>query len=154
MKTNLLATLLALGLGLTSMAQAQVTVKDAWVRATVAQQTATGAFMQIHSAKDARLLELRSPVAALVELHKMEMTDNVMKMRAIDTLDLPAGKTLELKPGGYHVMLMELKAQVKEGDIIPLTLVVEDKDKKRQTIELKAVARSMHQPAAPAMQHH
>lgn len=154
MKTNLLATLLALGLGLTSMAQAQVTVKDAWVRATVAQQTATGAFMQIHSAKDARLLELRSPVAALVELHKMEMTDNVMKMRAIDTLDLPAGKTLELKPGGYHVMLMELKAQVKEGDIIPLTLVVEDKDKKRQTIELKAVARSMHQTAAPAMQHH
>lgn len=154
MKTNLLATLLALGLGLTSMAQAQVTVKDAWVRATVAQQTATGAFMQIHSAKDARLLELRSPVAALVELHKMEMTDNVMKMRAIDTLDLPAGKTLELKPGGYHVMLMELKAQVKEGDIIPLTLVVEDKDKKRQTIELKAVARSMHQPTAPAMQHH
>ncbi|MDO8178033.1 MAG: copper chaperone PCu(A)C [Undibacterium sp.] len=152
MKKNLLATLLALCLS--SMAQAQVTVKDAWVRATVAQQKATGAFMQIHSAKDTRLIEVRSSAAAVVELHKMELVDNVMKMRAIDALDLTAGKTVELKPGGYHVMLMELKAQVKEGDIIPLSLVIEGKDKKRETIELKAVARSMNQAAAPAMQHH
>ena len=152
MKTKLIATLLALSLS--SIAQAQITVQDPWVRATVAQQKTTGAFMKIKSAKDVRLIEFRSPAAAVVELHQMEMSNNVMKMRAVDTLDLAAGKTLELKPGGYHVMLMELKAQIKDGDIIPLTLVTEGKDKKRETIEIKAVARPMNQAAAPAMSHH
>ena len=128
-------------------AQAQVTVSDAWVRATVAQQKATGAFMQIKSVKDARLLEVRSPVAGVVEIHKMEMADNVMKMRAIDTLDLPAGKVVELKPGSYHIMLLDLKAQVKDGDVVPVTLVVEGKDKKRETIEIKATAKSLNQTA-------
>ena len=126
-------------------AQAQVTVSDAWVRATVAQQKATGAFMQIKSVKDARLLEVRSPVAGVVEIHKMEMADNVMKMRAIDTLDLPAGKVVELKPGSYHIMLLDLKAQVKDGDVVPVTLVVEGKDKKRETIEIKATAKPLNQ---------
>jgi copper(I)-binding protein len=85
---------------------AQVTVKDPWVRATVPAQKATGAFMQITSAQDARLVEARSPVAGVVEVHEMVMEKEVMKMRAIKGLDLPAGKTVELKPGGYHVMLM------------------------------------------------
>lgn len=128
-------------------AQAQVTISDAWVRATVAQQKATGAFMQIKSVKDARLLEVRSPVAGVVEIHKMEMADNVMKMRAIDTLDLPAGKVVELKPGSYHIMLLDLKAQVKDGDVVPVTLVVEGKDKKRETIEIKATAKPLNQAA-------
>jgi len=128
-------------------AQAQVTVSDAWVRATVAQQKATGAFMQIKSVKEARLLEVRSPVAGVVEIHKMEMADNVMKMRAIDTLDLPAGKVVELKPGSYHIMLLDLKAQVKDGDVVPVTLVVEGKDKKRETIEIKATAKPLNQTA-------
>lgn len=126
-------------------AQAQVTVSEAWVRATVTQQKATGAFMQIKSAKDARLLEVRSPVAGVVEIHKMEMADNMMKMRAVDSIDLPAGKVVELKPGSYHVMLLDLKAQVKEGDVVPVTLVVEGKDKKRETIEVKAIVKPLNQ---------
>jgi len=65
-------------------------------------------------------------------------------------LALPAGKTVDLKPGGYHVMLMDLKGQVKEGDTVPVTLVVEGKDGKRQNIEVKAAARMS---AAPAMKH-
>lgn len=134
-----------------STAQAQVIVKDAWVRATVPQQKVTGAFMQINSAQDTRLIEARSPSAATVELHEMKMEGNVMKMRALTALDLPAGKMVELKPGSYHIMLIDLKAQVKEGDIIPLTLVVEGKDKKRETIELKATAKALNQAA---MQHH
>lgn len=125
--------------------QAQVTVSDAWVRATVAQQKATGAFMQIKSVKDVRLLEVRSPVAGVAELHKMEMTDNMMKMRPVDGLDLPAGKLVELKPGSYHIMLLDLKAQVKEGDVVPVTLVVEGKDKKRETLEIKAIAKPLNQ---------
>jgi hypothetical protein len=131
-------------------AQAQVTVKDAWVRATVPQQKATGAFMHLQSAQDAKLVSAQSPVAGVVEVHEMSMDGGVMKMRAIPSLDLPAGKAVELKPGGFHVMLMDLKAQVKDGDTVPVTLVVEGKDGKRQSVELKVPARSS---AASAMKH-
>ena len=118
---------------------AQVTVKDPWVRATVPAQKATGAFMQITSAQDARLVEARSPVAGVVEVHEMVMEKEVMKMRAIKGLDLPAGKTVELKPGGYHVMLMDLKQQLKAGDTVPLTLTFEDsKTKTRFSQDVKA----------------
>ncbi|MBI5899245.1 MAG: copper chaperone PCu(A)C [Rhodocyclales bacterium] len=130
-------------------AYAQVTVKDPWVRATVSQQKATGAFMQLTSAQDTRLVEVKSPVAGVVEVHEMSMEKDVMKMRAIPGLDLPAGKTVELKPGGYHVMLMDLKQQMKDGDTVPLTLVVESKDKKRSTVEIKATVKPLT-TAAPA----
>lgn len=129
-------------LGLSSAAHAQVTVKDPWVRATVPAQKSTGAFMQISTPRDAKLVEVRTPVGS-AEIHEMRVTDNVMKMREIPALDLPAGKTVELKPGSYHVMIVDLKAQVKAGDSVPLTLVVEGKDKKRETIEVKAVARPL-----------
>ena len=153
---NILNTTLAcvfLSATVTITANAQVTVNDAWVRATVSQQTVTGAFMQLTSAQDARLIEVRSPVAATVEMHKMEMVDNVMKMRALAELVLPAGKSVELKPGGYHLMLIDLKAQVKEGDLIPITLVIEGKDKKRQTIALNAIAKPLNQAAGSTMHH-
>ncbi|WP_291915034.1 copper chaperone PCu(A)C [Limnohabitans sp.] len=133
-----------------SQAQAQVTVKDAWVRATVAQQKATGAFMQLQSAQDAKLISAQSPVAGVVEVHEMAMDGGVMKMRAVPSLPLPAGKAVDLKPGGYHVMLMDLKGQVKDGDTVPVTLVVEGQDGKRLTLELKVPARKA---AAPAMKH-
>jgi len=133
-----------------STAHAQVTVKDPWVRATVAAQKSTGAFMQISVPKDARLVEVRSPVGS-AEIHEMRLTDNVMKMREVPGIDLPAGKTVELKPGGYHVMLMGLKGQIKEGDTVPLTLVVEGRDKKRETVEVKAVVRPLG-GAAPMTQ--
>ncbi|OHC61695.1 MAG: hypothetical protein A2040_12685 [Rhodocyclales bacterium GWA2_65_19] len=135
-------------------AHAQVTVKDPWVRATVAQQKATGAFMQITSAQDARLVEVKSPVAGIVEIHEMAMDKDVMKMRALPNgLDLPAGKTVELKSGGYHVMLMDLKQQMKEGDSVPMTLVIEGKDKKRSTVEIKAPVKPLATAGKPAMEH-
>jgi len=124
-------------------AHAQVTVKDPWVRATVPAMKATGAFMQITSAQDARLVEARSPVAGLVEVHEMSMDKGVMIMRAIAGLDLPAGKSVELKPGGYHVMLMDLKQQMKEGGTVPMTLVIEGKDTKRTTVEVKALVKPL-----------
>ena len=123
---------------------AQVTVKDPWVRATVPATKATGAFMHITSVQDARLVEVRSPVAGIIEIHEMTMDKDVMKMRALpDGLALPAGKPVELKAGGYHVMLMDLKQQMKEGDVVALTLVIEGKDKKRTTIEVKAPVKSL-----------
>ncbi|WP_394778238.1 copper chaperone PCu(A)C [Undibacterium sp.] len=132
--------LLAASLG----AQAEVVIKDAWVRATVPQQKATGAFMKIQVPQDARLVEIQTPVAAIAEVHEMKMDNNVMKMRPVVGLELPAGKEVELKPGGYHVMLMGLKAQVKEGDIVPLTLIIEGRDKKRETVEVKAKAKPLN----------
>ncbi|NJD35620.1 MAG: copper chaperone PCu(A)C [Betaproteobacteria bacterium] len=132
---------------------AQVTVKDPWVRATVSAQKATGAFMQITSVQDARLVEASSPVAGVVEVHEMTMEKDIMKMRAVTALDLPAGKTVELKPGGYHVMLMDLKQQMKEGDTVPLTLVVEGKDKKRSTVEVKAPVKPLATASKPQAEH-
>ena len=126
---------------------AQVTVSEPWVRATVPQQKATGAFMKLQSAQDAKLISAKSAVAGVVEVHEMAMDAGVMKMRAVDGLALPMGKAVDLKPGGYHVMLMDLKAQLKDGDAVPLTLTFETKDGKRQTMEVKATARNMSAPA-------
>ena len=149
MSRSFIASLLAVSAALLSgHALAQVTVKDAWVRATVAQQKATGAFMQLQSVQDVRLVGARSPVAGVVEVHEMAMVGDVMKMRAIASLPLPAGKTVELRPGGHHVMLMDLKAQVKAGDSVPLTLVFEGADGQRQTLDILVAARGMKAPAA------
>lgn len=138
------------GLALASSAFAQVTVKEPWVRGTVAEQKATGAFMQLTSPADTRLVEVRSPAAKIVEVHEMVMVENTMKMRAVQGgLELPAGKTVELKPGSYHVMLIDLKAPLKEGDVVPLTLVLQGKDGKKDTVEVKAPVRALN-AAAPA----
>ena len=140
-----------MSLALASLASiAQVTVSEPWVRATVPQQKATGAFMKLQSAQDAKLISAKSVVAGVVEVHEMAMDAGVMKMRAVEGLALPMGKAVDLKPGGYHVMLMDLKSQLKEGDAVPLTLTFETKDGKRQTMEVKATARNMSAPAQPS----
>ncbi len=124
-------------------ANAQTTVKEPWVRATVAQQKATGAFMQLTSTQGGKLISAQSPAAGVVEVHEMAMDGNVMKMRAVNSLELPAGKAVDLKPGGLHVMLMDLKQQMKAGDSVPLTLVIEGKDGKRETVEVKAQVKAL-----------
>lgn len=133
-------------------ALAQVQVDEPWVRATVPAQKASGAYMRLSTKEDARLVSVQTPVAGIAELHQMELVNNVMRMSAVKGIDIPAGKGAELKPGGYHVMLLELKQQLKEGDTVPITLVIEGKDKKRQTIEVKATVRplSASGPAAKA----
>lgn len=130
-------------------AQTAVKVEDAWVRGTVAQQKATGAFMRLTADKNARLVSASSPVAGVVEIHEMAMDNDVMKMRQVPGLDLAAGRTLELKPGGYHVMLMDLKQQVKGGDSVPLTLVFEDAAKQRFTQEVTAPVTALGGGSAP-----
>lgn len=143
MKTLALAALL----GLCSLpALAEVTVAEPWVRATVPAQKATGAFMHLKSDADARLVSAASPVAGVVEIHEMVMDKDVMKMGPVPALDLPAGQDVELKPGGYHVMLMDLRQQVKVGDEVPLTLTIENKDGSRETLEVKAAGRPLNAP--------
>jgi copper(I)-binding protein len=125
----------------TAAAHAQVAADHPWVRTTVAQQTTTGAFMTLMSAKGGKLVGASSPIAAEVEVHEMKMEGDLMKMRHLDALPLPAGKPVELKPGAYHLMMTGLKAPVKAGDVVPISLVVVDASGKRQTVDVKATAR-------------
>ena len=140
-KSPLLSSIAALALLACAAAHAQVSVDQPWVRTTVAQQTTTGAFMTITSKQGGKLVAASSPVAASVEVHEMKMDGDLMKMRPVDALPLPAGKPVELKAGAYHMMLMGLKKPVKFGDVVPITLVVEDAAGKRQTVEVKATAK-------------
>ena len=139
---------------MTTSALAQTTVKEPWVRGTVAQQKATGLFAQITSSSGGKLVSASSPVAGVVEIHEMAMDGNVMKMRALPAgLDLPAGKAVELKPGGHHVMLMDLKQQLKEGETVSVTLVVEGKNGKKETLELKAPVKALNSAGGAPHKH-
>ncbi len=143
-------------LAITATAWAQTTVKveDAWVRGTVATQKATGAFMRLTPAANARLVAAESPVAGVVEIHEMAMENDIMKMRQIPGLDLAAGRTVELKPGGYHVMLMDLKQPLKGGESVPITLVFEDATQKRFTQAITAPVTALGGGNAPMKHGH
>ena len=120
-----------------------VAVSGAWVRATVAGQGASGAFMELTARDNAALVGVSSPVAGVAELHEMIMDSGVMKMRALPRLELPAGKTVVLKSGSYHIMLMNLKQPLRKGESVPLTLQIEGKDKKLSALEVKAEVRDL-----------
>jgi copper(I)-binding protein len=140
----ILLAIAAASLVLPAVAAAQsVEVKDAWTRATAPGQKAGGVFMQLRSAQGAAVVSAQSPVATTVEIHEMSMDGNVMRMRAIPKLDLPAGQTVELKPGGYHVMLIDLKQPLKKGEKVPVTLRVEGKDRQVQEVAVQAEVRDM-----------
>ena len=152
-KTFFVSAALLITAATAAFAQAQTTVTEPWVRSTVAQQTATGLYAQITSARGGKLVSASSPVAGVVEIHEMKMQGEVMRMRAVTDLDLPAGKTVALKPGGYHLMLLDLKQPLKAGDTVPVTLVVEGAGKGRESIEVKAVVRAATAAPAAAHQH-
>ncbi len=119
-------------------AQAQnIDIKDAWVRTTVQGQKGTGGFMKITSRDGAKLVGVSTPIAGVAEVHEMKMEGDIMRMRAVGGLDLPAGKTVELKPGGYHVMLMDLKAALPKDTTVPMTLVFQDAKGVQSKVELK-----------------
>jgi copper(I)-binding protein len=125
MNTLLRSLLLLATIGCTS-AWAQVKVDKAWARATVQGQKATGAFMTITAPQATRLVAVSTPVAGVAEIHEMKMDAGVMKMRAMPALDLPANQAVELKPGGYHLMLMDLKAPLAKDNSVALTLTFKD----------------------------
>lgn len=150
-RANLAMVLFALSAG-TALA-ADIEIGTPWVRGTVSGQQATGAFMEVTSQSGAVLVGVTSPAAGISEIHEMKMEGGVMKMRAMPRLELPAGKPVTLGPGGYHIMLIDLKKPLKKGDSVPLTLKVESKDKRVETIEIVAEVRDLT-AAAPAAQGH
>lgn len=144
-----LALLTALSCG-TVLAQT-VEVKDAWARSSVPGQKATGAFMKITAKEAARLVGALSSAAGVVEIHEMKMEGNVMKMRAVaGGLELPAGKTVELRPGGYHIMLMDLKAALAKDSDLALTLLLRDDKGHESKLELKVPVTTSAPGAQPA----
>jgi copper(I)-binding protein len=126
------------------IASAEVTVKDAWVRGTVPAQKLTGAFMTLTSSVDAKVGAVSSDVAKKAEIHASMIMNGVNHMHSVDQIPLPAGKPVELKAGGYHVMLMELNRTMKTGDVVPITLTVEGKDGKRSQVEIRAKVRPIN----------
>lgn len=113
------------------------------------QQVGVGYLKLSNQGAADRLLSATSPAAASVEMHSMAMEGDVMKMRQVDAIELPAGQTVELKPGGYHLMLMGLKAPLKAGDKLPLTLRFEKAGEVVVTVNVE-----VPKPAADAMADH
>ena len=149
MKTVFPSALLALALAGFAHAADPVKVEAAWARPTVAGQDSTGAYMTITASEPLTLLGAETPAAGIVEIHEMKMVGDVMKMRAAETLPLAAGKPLQLKPGGYHLMLMDLKAPFKAGSQIQVTLRFRDSKGAEQKVPVTVPVAA----SAPAAKH-
>ena len=135
-------------------ASAEIIVKDAWVRTTVAEQKVTGAFMHITSDKAVKLVGVNSPAAETTEVHEMSMQGDVMKMRQVNEVVIDTGKSIELKPGSYHIMLMNLKKPVQAGSTVNLNLEFLDADGKKQIVKVKAEARAAAKQDVGHAHHH
>lgn len=134
-----------------ALAWADVTIKDAWIRPTVASQKVTAAYLEIVADSDSRLIAVSTPIAGTTQIHEMKMDGEVMRMRELKGgLYLPARQSVLLKPGGNHLMLLDLTQAVKTGDPVVLRLEIEESGGKRASIEVTAVARP---PVANASGH-
>jgi copper(I)-binding protein len=131
-----------------------VKVEAAWARASVQGQSGTGAFMTLTAREPLSLVGVSTPVAGVAELHEMKMEGDVMKMRALPALALPANKPVELKPGGNHLMLMDLKAPLKPDTKVPVTLHFRDAKGAVSKLEVSVpVTARAPAGAAPAHKH-
>ena len=119
-------------------AEPSLRVFDVWAKTTVPGGSVSSAYMHIKSGKPLRLLKADSAAAGTVEIHDMKMKDGVMEMKAVDAIDIPANKMVELKPGGFHVMLFKVIKPINKGDTVPLKLTFESADKKTFTVDVVA----------------
>lgn len=124
-------------------AHSAVTAADAWVRGTVPAQKTTGVFLTLTSTADAKLVSVTTPAAKSAEIHASQEMAGVMHMHAVDAIPLPAGKPVQLKPGGYHIMLVNLTRALGEGDQVPLTLTIEEAGGRRTQVEVRAAVRPL-----------
>lgn len=133
-----------LAAALSAGAFAQTVVSDAWVRATVPAQKAGGAYLTLRSPTAAKLVAGSSPLADSVEIHTMQMNGSVMSMREVSSIELPAGQPV----GNFHIMLMGLKRPLKEGEMAPLTLVVERAGGKKESVQVEVPVKALTFKAA------
>ena len=121
-----------------------VLVENAWVRPSVSGQRGSGGYMKLTARENMRLVRVASSVAGVAEVHEMKMEGDVMRMRQVKALDLPAGKTVELS-GAMHLMLMDLKQPLLAGSSVPLTLVLRDS----RDVESRVDTHLLVSPSAP-----
>ncbi len=132
-----LGVLMALPAVAQTVASGPLKVEAAWIRASVPGQAGTAAFMRLTATEPMTLVGLVTPAAGVAEVHEMKLEGDVMRMRAIPSLALPAGRAVELKPGGYHLMLMDLKSPLKVDTRVPLTLVLRDAKGTERRVDLQ-----------------
>ena len=145
-RTIMIATLAAvLGIGFThAQSTNSISIEKPFSRATPGGSKVGAGYMTITNKGTAadRLVSASSPAAGKVEIHEMKMQDGVMKMRELaGGLPIEAGKTAALAPGGYHLMLIELKAPLKTGDKVPVTLIFEKAGKVDVTLDVQRIMR-------------
>jgi periplasmic copper chaperone A len=123
-----------------------IQVENAWARATAPGQDAAGADLTITSKQSATLVGVSSTACKTVELHSMTHDSGMMKMREVDAIELPAGKPVNLRESGYHLMLTGLKAPLKAGETVPLTLNIKVANKRIVKVETKVEVRPLTTP--------
>ena len=111
---------------------------DVWAKTTVPGGSVSAAYMHIKSGKPLRLVKAESPLTPTVEVHSMAMRDGVMEMRAVDAVEIPADKLVDLKPGGFHIMLIKVNKPINKGDSVPLKLTFANADKTTFSVDVVA----------------
>jgi copper(I)-binding protein len=134
----LVALLPILGSAQSAPVEPSLKITDAWAKTTVPGGSVSAAYMQISSAKPLKLIKAESPLTPNVEIHNMSMKEGVMEMRAVEAIDVPAGKSVALKPGGFHIMLIKVNKPINKGDTVPLKLTFETPDKKLFSVDVAA----------------
>ena len=130
-----------------------VEVHGPWARATVPGQTSGAVYMELVARENLRLIAIRTAAAETAEVHQMKMEQGMMRMRALPYLDLPAGKPVQLGPGGYHIMLFDLKRSLVAGQTLKLELTVEDAAKRKHRVQVQAMVRDREAAAGPGHEH-
>ena len=123
---------------------AQVRIEEPWARATPPGARIGAGYLKISSGTADRLVAASSPAAARVELHVTEKNGDVMRMRQVKAYDIPANGGFELAPGGAHLMLVDLKAPLKEGMKVPMTLRFEKAGEVKVELQVRALGASGH----------
>jgi periplasmic copper chaperone A len=133
----------ALAIAFASSAHAAVVASDAWVRGMIPIQHETVAYVTLTSSEDAKVVGVRTPAARRAQMHASNMSGGVMRMEVVDTLALPADRAVQLRPGGTHVMLMDVPHMLKPGDTVPIEFTIENAKGERSTLEVKAQVRPL-----------
>ena len=131
-----------------------VKVVDPWARATVPGQKVGGVYMELVARQNLRLTGVKSVASETAAVHQMKMEKGMMRMRAVPFLELPAGKRVKLAPGGYHVMLFDLKQSLVTGQKLKLELTVEDSSKHPHQIVVEALVRDRDAGTTGKHDHH
>ena len=140
-RSHALAAVLAISLA--GSAHATVVARDAWVRGMLPILHETVAYVTLTSTEDAKIVGVSTPLARRAQMHASNVTGGVMHMEVVDTLALPADTPVQLKPGGTHVMLMEVAHMLKPGDTVPIEFTIENAKGQRSKLEVKALVRPL-----------